>query len=200
MLLQIQFERRLLHSRPGTCTLIVDGTDYLCHELSNLPRKERKKWYSHKFNSAGIKYEVATCIATGDIVHYNGPFRGAAADLTIFRFHLKRCLLPGERVIADRGYRGDRKVVTPYDYDCLSKQHYRAMAALRARHEVMNGRLKQFRCLADRWRHALSDHHRVFRACLVLVQLNHRYGTEPFEVIGYDHPVDDDYRSLASYD
>ena len=134
----------------------------------------------------------------GDIVHFNGPFRGAVHDLTIFRYHLKRCLLPGERVIADRGYRGDRKIVTPFDA-VGNKQHDRAMAALRARHEVMNGRLKQFNCLSDPWKHKLSSHDRAFVACLVLVQLNQKHGTEPFEVIGYHQPEDDDYRSLASH-
>ena len=169
--------------------------------MDYLTKDERRKWYSHKFDSAALKYEVATSITNGDIVHYLGPFRGAVHDLTIFRSYLKRQLLPGERVVGDRGYRGDRKVVTPYEYDCLTKQHGRAMGALRARHEVMNGRLKQFNCLANAWRHALTDHHRVFRACLVLVQLMHRYSTAvPFDVSGYDHPVDDDYRSLASYD
>ena len=29
----------------------------------------------------------------------------------------------------------------------------------------------------------------------------HKYGTATtFDVVGYDHPVDDDFRSLASYD
>ena len=73
------------------------------------------------------------------------------------------------------------------------------MAALRARHEVMNGRLKQFNCLADAWKHQLAKHELCFRACLVLVQLNHRFGTEPFEVIGFENTGDADYRSLASY-
>ena len=181
--------------------MVVDGPDFQCHELVRLNRKESRKWYSHKFNSAGLKYEVATCTATGDIVHYLGPFRGAVHNLTIFQFHLKRSLLPGERVIADRGYRGDRKIVTPYDYDCLSMQHKRAMSVLRSRHETMNGRLKIFGCMSQSWRHALSDHHRAFRACLCIAQLMHKYGTAGmFDVSGYDHPVDDDFRSLASYD
>ena len=180
--------------------MILDGTDFKCHEIDMLPRDERKRWYSVKFKSAGLKYEVATCITTGDIVHYYGPVRGGVHDLTLFRFYLKRKLDPGERVITDKGYRGDRKVVTPYDYDCLSKQHARCMSALRARNETVNGELKQFGCLSQVWRHKLSKHHLAFRACIVLVQLNHKYGRPTFPVVGYSHPIDDDYRSLASYD
>jgi hypothetical protein len=63
----------------------------------------------------------------------------------------------------------------------------------------MNGRVKDFGCMSNMWRHALAKHHRAFRACLVLTQLNHKYGTPLFEVVGYDHPVDNDYRSLAIY-
>ena len=109
-------------------------------------------------------------------------------------------LRKGERVIGDRGFRGDRKIVTPYDYDCLSAQHKRVMSALRARHETVNGRLKNFDCLNQTWRHALCKHHIAFRSCLVLAQLNHKYGRPVFDVVGYEHPVDADYRSLASND
>ena len=179
--------------------MIVDGVDFEVHELNHLTKDERKQWYSHKFNAAALKYEVATCIATGDIVHYLGPFRGSVHDVTIFRSFLKGRLDIGERVIADRGYRGDRKAVTPYDAE--TKQHGRAMSALRARHEVMNCRIKSFYCMANRWRHSLTEHHRCFRACLVVAQLMHKYGTATtFDVVGYDHPIDDDFRSLASYD
>ena len=179
--------------------MVIDGTDFKVHELSNLTRKERKKWYSHKFKSAGVKYEVGMAINTGDIVHFIGPFRGAVADITIFRSYLKGNLMKGERTINDRGYRGDRKCVTPYD--AVSKQHARAMSVLRCRLENVNGRLKEFKCLKETWRQALRHHHRAFRACLVLVQLKKMYGTAvPFLVTGYTHPVDDDFRSLASGD
>ena len=33
-----------------------------------------KDWYSHKFKCAGLRYELVTCIATGDIVSFTGPF------------------------------------------------------------------------------------------------------------------------------
>jgi hypothetical protein len=49
-----------------------------------LPRKDRRKWFYHKFNGPGLKYEIATCIRAGEIVHFFGPFRAAIHDLTVF--------------------------------------------------------------------------------------------------------------------
>ena len=40
----------------------IDGTDMHC-EL-----RFDKRFYSHKFNKGGVKYEVGICIQTGHIV------------------------------------------------------------------------------------------------------------------------------------
>ena len=99
------------------------------------------KWYSKKHNGPGLRYEVCVSIKLGNIVAYNGPFPcGSNPDITIFRKILKGKLMPGERVIADRGYRGDSKTFTPDQF--TSTQHKRAMSLIRARHETLNGILK----------------------------------------------------------
>lgn len=54
----------------------VDGTDMPCEMLFD------KRFYSHKFNGNGVRYEVGVCIATGDIVWISGPFRCGVNDLT----------------------------------------------------------------------------------------------------------------------
>jgi hypothetical protein len=72
----------------------VDGTDLQIYE----PTPFSKKWYSHKFRAAGLRYEVAVCIQTGDIVWFHGPFPcGEWPDLKIFRDGLKKVLAPGEK-------------------------------------------------------------------------------------------------------
>jgi len=40
----------------------IDGTDMHCELRFN------KRFYSHKFNKGGVKYEVGICIRTGHIV------------------------------------------------------------------------------------------------------------------------------------
>jgi hypothetical protein len=90
--------------------MTVDGTDVMIWE----PKPFSRMWYSHKFNGAGLRYEIGVCIQTGDIVWVNGPFKcGPWPDLSIFRINLKNLLLPREQVEADNGYRGDPSCRTP---------------------------------------------------------------------------------------
>ena len=57
----------------------VDGADMPCEMCSD------KRFYSHKFNGNGVRYEVGVCIATGDIVWISRPFRCGVNDLTVSR-------------------------------------------------------------------------------------------------------------------
>ena len=38
------------------------------------PSPFNKDWNLHKLGGAAVAYEVATCIMTGDIFAFNGPF------------------------------------------------------------------------------------------------------------------------------
>lgn len=181
MLHKIKFENRLKGDTLERCLATNDGTDFMINE----PRPFNKGWHSEKHNGPGVKYELTVSIKTGDIAACCGPFRGGEHDISIFRHRLKKMLLPMEKVIADRGYRGDQKVVTPYDYDCINRQHKRAMGVLRARHETINRRLKTWGCLKQKWRHSLHQHHLVFRSAIAIAQLLHENGRPSFQVTGY---------------
>jgi hypothetical protein len=96
----------------------IDGVDFAIQE----PSPFDTCWYSHKFDGPGIWYEIAACIHTGDIVSFTGPFEcGKWPDILIFRHKLKQMLRPDEKIIADRGYKGEFKAITPYDP--LSEAH-----------------------------------------------------------------------------
>ena len=105
-ILQIRWEDRFIGAVPGQfCFTNVDGLDCRAHE-SRTPFWTG--WWSHKFNGPGLRYEVATCKATGEIVHTNGPFPPANfPDHVIFMMYLGRYLLcEGELVDCDRLYTG----------------------------------------------------------------------------------------------
>ena len=87
----------------GLCSISVDGTDFKTQE----PYPFNRKWMSHKNKGAGLKYEVAISIYSGDIVWIYGPHRGSKHDLSIFRENLMNRLEEGEMVEADKGYEGD---------------------------------------------------------------------------------------------
>ena len=96
------------------CLVSVDGTDFKIQE----PYPFFKGWYSHKFKPA-VYYEVAICIAKGNIVWINGPYpEGLFSDLCIFCFLLKWLLFPWEMVKVDLGYRGEL-------FHCSTKEHCR---------------------------------------------------------------------------
>jgi hypothetical protein len=176
---QILWDNRFKGDSFQGCFVTIDGIDFAVESGFN------KKWYSHKFNSTAVKYELAVSIKTGDIVAFNGPFRGGQHDLSIFRYHLRRCLEDGEKVIADRGYRGDRKVITPCDMLPNNEEVQAKMSNFRGRHECINGRLTRWKALSDRWRHRLDKHHLAFRSAAVLTQVMHENGRPSYQV-GYN--------------
>ena len=101
----------------------------------------------------------------------NGPFApGPWPDITIFWSFLKQLLLPGERVEADLGYRGDPSVDSP-NVNCPNPYYIAMKATVRARHETINRRLKSFNVLGGRFRHEIKKHGMVFEAVAVVTQL-----------------------------
>ena len=154
------------------CTMTVDGTDFRVQQSTVFDTK----WYSHKFKGPGLRYEVAVSINGGDIVWTNGPFPcGRWPDITIFRSGLMDNLLPGERVEADRGYRGQPdKIRIPDQFENLEEKKKKQRA--RSRHETVNRRFKQFNILKHEFRHNLHNHQIVFQSVVVLTQLSIKNG------------------------
>ena len=168
-----------------TCKIYHDGVDFKCFNKQNNLRC-RPEWRaypfdpsynSHKFNGAGLRYGISTCIQTGDIVSCHGPFpAGKWHDLTIYRKYVKPMLLPGEMVKADAGYRGDPTIRLPDDWVCVSEKIAKKRAA--SRHETINGRLEFFRCLRHQFRHNRHKHKYYFYTAAVTTQLMLRkYGS-----------------------
>ena len=179
--LQIRWERRLVGDTAERCLVTVDGTDFKVRE----PLPFSKKWYSHKFKGPGLRYEIAVCIKTGEIVWFNGPFPcGAFPDITIFRRDLRHLLYAGEKVIADRGYAGDSRVCTPED--AVNSDHRSSMRIARARHESINHLLKLWGWLSQVFRHGRCKHQLVFEAVVLLTQMSISGGfIKPFQVTCY---------------
>lgn len=177
-MLQIKWENRFRNDRGKTCKVTVDGTD--CPIQHQLPvHEERKNYYSYKFHKSGVRYELAVCIQTGDIVWVNGPFpAGKWPDIKIFCRNLIHHLLPGERVETDKGYRGEPCCRLPANF--LSRDDLAAKDRARARHETVNGRLKNWGCLTTKFRHSVSCHKLCFVAVAVITQISFECGEGPY--------------------
>ena len=126
-----------------------------------------------------------------DIVAINGPFRpGDWNDIAIFRERTMGMLLEGERVEADDGYRGEPgSIDLPGErlgrerVNLLGQwQQRRRKGWVRARHETINRRFKQFQCLNRVYRHGVGTHALCFRACVVLTQIGIDYGEHVWDL------------------
>ena len=166
------------------CLVSVDGTDFMV-----AAKGFGTELYSYKFKRSGLRYEVALCIKTGDIVWINGPYEpGLWNDLKIFRHSLVTFLEDGERVEADDGYLGEhpRHVKCPGGF-CNPPETEFMQKRVRNRHETVNKRFKQFEALKQRWRHNLGHHGNVLRMAAVLTQVSFSEG-EPLFQCGYRDP------------
>ena len=159
----------------------IDGTDCRIQE----PTPFDPLWYSHKFNGPSVRYEVGICIQTGWIVWVHGPFpAGDFPDIEIFRLGLKELLVGNERVECDAGYGGDDQCRTPNDYDNNDQWRYQK-GKVRARHEQINGKLKEFKILSYPFRHDKNFHHLAFNAVVAVVQSEIVEGRSKFDVAHY---------------
>jgi DDE superfamily endonuclease len=135
-----------------------------------------------------LRYEVALCIRTGDIVWVSGPFpAGQWPDLKIFRLELKHYLGPGERVEADKGYRGEYPLCVKTNFPGEDPETKRMRRRVLARHETVNKRFKHFAILRERFRHEkdmMGKHGFAFRAIVVLTQLSF-YDGAPLNQVYY---------------
>lgn len=165
----------------------MDCTDFRCREPWPFIKEISTIWFSHKFKGPGLRYEIAISISTGDIVWANGPFPCGVPDLKIFRQNLRRQLTPGEKVVADQGYKGNTKILTTLD--SKDDDHKKGMSRLRARQETVNARIRTWGCLRQTFRHHRDKHHLVTRAILAMTQVSICNGHPLFQVDTYSDPM-----------
>ena len=159
----------------GNVALVsVDGTYFQIYQWMPF----WKGWYSHKFKGPGVRYEVGLCIQTGKIIWIHGPFPcGRWPDLKIFRSAMKHQLSVGEKVVADKGYRGEpNHIVTPTGERSEPEQR------VRGRHGTVNRRFKQFGIMHRVFRHSVLKHQSAFGAVAVVTEVSIENGEPLFGV------------------
>lgn len=164
---------------PGEKSTCVDGTDCPTQE----PSPFSSRHFSHKFNSAGFRYQVTTS-RKGDLIDVDGPHRPGCkygSEKAIFERGVMSYLDDGEECEGDKYYRKQIKdIFTGY----LSNEERKFAARFRARHESLNGRLKRFQILTTKFRAkpAFQKHSMAFRAIAVLCQLEIETSSSLFEL------------------
>jgi hypothetical protein len=180
---KVRWENRKNNDNGSESKVTVDGVDFRIREPQYTVGTEGYRiWYSHKFNAAGLRYEIGVCIQTGDIVWIAGPFpAGDYPDVEIFQLGMMNHLDEGETVEADRGYGGDIPVRTPDDFGG-NIEWRRMKGRARARHETINGAIKQYGIMNDVYRHSLHKHHLLLKAVCALVQSEIEEGNITFQI------------------
>ena len=167
----------------------VDGVDFEIREPYPYEREYSSRWFSPKFKGPGLRYEIGLSILNGDIVWTNGPFAcGKYSDWKIFKEEgLLANLDPNERVEADDGYlAGDPQYVKSRSGVWHNEDKRGVRNTVRARHETVNKRLKQFGALSSKFNHNPKKHNEVFQSVVVFTQLAIEKGEPLFEVENYD--------------
>ena len=183
------WENRYVNDIGNDCLASVDETDFQLAWGAKY-----KQFVCHKFKKKpGLRYEVAVCLRTSDIVWINGPhYPGTHNDIAIFQSALIHLLDDGERLEADRGYIGEHptyiKMPTGIDQNenrqWLDQRH-------RNRHETVNKRFKVFNCMNSKFRHSMEKHGDCFNCVATLTQLSMDYGGVGLFPVVYDDTVDD---------
>ena len=85
--------------------ITVDGTHCPIEEPTLDSFAKQRKFYSHKFKTAGLDYEVALSIFQPKCVWIAGPYPAGKHDITVYRKKLKKKMLDA-RAASGIAYRG----------------------------------------------------------------------------------------------
>ena len=184
---QIDWEKRKKGDIGNDCLVSVDCTDCPIEEPHPFETNWSKRWYSHKFKGAALRYEVAISIVGGDVVWVNGPFPpGLFNDVDIFKQGLATFLERNERVEADGGYVGADPTYVKSKYGLTHSFSGRdKRSEVRARHETVNSRFKFWNSLSTKSRHSILKHGSIFRAVACITQIAFESGEGLFAIDDY---------------
>jgi len=128
----------------------------------------QKLFYSGKHKRHCVKYECGVR-RDGLICWINGPHQGAKADVTVYREQrMEDHLDLGERILGDKGYFGEKRIITPRkkrpgkELTTEELAFNGIVSSHRIEVEHTFGKIKVFRALSSPWRQALKRHKKVF--------------------------------------
>ena len=151
--------------------LSVDGVHCWIEEPEHPTWSRDTTFFSHKYNKAGIGYELGLHLWESRLIWMNGPHKAGKPDVWIFEkkgLHKKLGEI-GKKAIGDLGYRGHQQHVSvPNPYDREQVKMFKSRACMR--HETFNGMIKEFDCLKGRFRHSTEKFAICFEAVCVLSQ------------------------------
>lgn len=150
-------------------TFIPTSVPYLCSW----------EYYNKDKHKYGLLYEIVCSLGKPfRILAIYGPFKGAAADISIFRATIRPHLLQGELVMGDRGYWQETEFIwspPTGNINTLSveeKKQRRMVTRIRHTVERLIGRLKKWTVLEKKWHLSFRFQRDCFEVCAKLTNLS----------------------------
>ena len=169
-----------------TWIMTVDGTHCWFHEPSHPEFSQDTKYYSHKYNKAGLNYELGMSLTTNRLIWMNGPFPAGKPDRSVFREDGLRDKLrqTKQKAIADAGYHAEEDfdvISSPNNLDSNVVKKFKRRAL--KRHEKFNGMTKVFKCLNQRFCHNEERFAVAFEAVAVICQYSIEYDKPLYHIL-----------------
>lgn len=120
------------------------------------------EYYSPHKNDHGFYYQVVCSLGKPfRFLAFDGPYKGSAADVSIFRETILPKLKDRENVMCDRGYHQEDRCWCPptgsiSDLSPDEKRRRREVTSIRHLNERLIGRLKFWGCMKKRWNYSWS--------------------------------------------
>jgi hypothetical protein len=168
---------------PEIYEVIVDATEQRIERPQD--KRKNKKYRSGKKKAHTLKTQVITDAKSGRILHVSDTVEGKRHDFKLFQDTVTPTAESGGiKILADSGYQGIEKkfprlsVVTTVKrfrgvlrLTKKQKRHNRELSKVRVRVEHALGKMKQFKVLAQVYRHATKVYNMIFRATASIVNL-----------------------------
>ena len=134
------------------------------------------EYFSSSKQDHGLVYQVVCSLGKPfRILSFDGPFKGSAADVSIFRSTIVPLLKEKEKVMTDRGYYQEQTYCwSPPTGKPLSeseKIERRKVTCIRHLNERVIGRVNNWGCMTRRWRHSWELHSECAQVVSRLTQL-----------------------------
>lgn len=171
-------------------TVCVDVTECEIHAFQH--RAAQRAYYNGRKGFPTHKFQVAVAISSSVIVSASTLFPGTVHDLNVLeQTHILDWMLPGERIVVDRGYTDEtiaHKVIIGFnDGDqttAARKQWNNLVASVRIEAARIKAYIKKFRVF--RMTYLKSPEHRMAMFHLTCHLINLRLRSFPSRV--YPHP------------
>lgn len=168
---------------PEIYEVIVDATEQRIERPQD--KRKNKKYRSGKKKAHTLKTQIITDVKSGHILHISETVEGKRHDFKLFQDTVSPTAQSGGiKILADSGYQGIKKkfpglsVVTAIKrfrgvlkLTKQQKRHNRELSKVRVRVEHALGKMKQFKLLAQVYRHARNAYNTFFRATAGIINL-----------------------------